>query len=322
MSENLGNIIEAADHALRDADASVTFTSPSRDHAPTYLVYHNGFHAADITKQIEALQPHPRRRSGRVNLLTVDSFAEYVVAMREEDRTVIFADKNAQTVTAVLNYHDPVNVPLPDMDGNREPEMPHRDPRPQWGDHRAVFAFPRSRQWKAWAAVHKKELSQVALAEFIEENIRDVRHETLDELPPQLKLLVTSLGLHLGSPQRLLETARGFQVKADEVVRSAVNTSTGEMQIVFEEKHGGLPGEMRVPTAFTIGIPVYHGSAAFHLLCRLRYRKRDGGLKWMIDIQDIEGAQEDAFNAELSEISTKTGVALLEGEAPSPATVS
>jgi len=318
MSDQLSGIIAEADAHLRDADHSVTFVRAAAEHSPAFLISHNSFEVRDITADLEKLQPHPRRRRGTVTLLTVDSFCEYVCAMRESARTVIFADKKRQLVTAILNYHDPVQVRPPAVEGDKAPELAHA-PKPQWGDHRAIYAFPRSRQWNAWAGVHKKDLSQVGLAEFIEENIRDIRHETKEQLPDQLKMLVTSLGLHLGSPQRLLETARGFQVKAEEVVRNAVNTTTGEMQIVFEDKHGGQPGEMTVPSAFTIGIPVYHGSAAFHLLCRLRYRKREGALKWSIDIQDIEGAQDDAFAGELQQIADLTGVAVLEGEAPSPA---
>lgn len=285
------------------------FSTGDGDARLNYLAHHQDLRLTDVTAALDARKPHPRRRTGTVKLLSVDAFIEFCLRMNEGRRSVVFADTKQRTVTAVLDYHDPLNatdnVPLAG------------EASPHWGQFRAHFSFPFSRQWKTWHTAHREKKTQGDLAGFIEDNIRDVRHETMGELPEKLQEVIRALKLHLGSPQRLLESARGFSVTADEVIRQVIDTSSGEAQIVYEETHNkSAPAEMKVPTAFTIGIPVFEGDAPYHLLCRLRYRKHSGAVVWIIDIQDIEGALEDAFNTAIERIRSETGLCLLAGEAP------
>ncbi|WP_029310790.1 DUF2303 family protein [Acidiphilium angustum] len=287
-------------------------------------VVKDGFRAEDVTSAVLSRAPMPPRRVGTVTLQTTGSFIDFGRRMREEDRSLHFADRQKRTITTIFNYHDPVRTALLEGESGNAPvkevgTAENPEACAQWGDFRSTFAFPFSRQWKTWNEVHRKKLSQLDLATFLEDNIRDIRHESQSELPPHLRQIVESLRLVVGTPQRLLEVARGFTLNAEEVIRSVINTSTGETQIVYEQNHK-VPGKnaatLDVPTAFTIGIPVFDGDAPYHLLCRLRHSKAGTAVNWMIDVQALPDALEDAFVQAVEIIKTNTGIPLVYGEAP------
>jgi hypothetical protein len=286
------------------------------DFAPTIIALHEKYNHLDLTKAIREAAFHPLRRRGTVTLQTVASFIKFVNRMKEPN-TVIFADRTKNIVTAVLNYHDQVTMLPPVSDGGFP--LPS-DGMAQWGDFKAVFAFPKSRQWETWTGVHRKKLTQSELALFIEDNIRDIRHEGHSELPDNLLEIVNSLNLKVGTPSRLLATARGFALHSEEIVRNVINTSTGETQLVYEQNHtpGGGVQTLDVPTAFTVGLPVFYGDPAYHLLCRLRHAKSGTSVNWSIDIQGLDAALEDAFNIAIDEIMGATETCTVFGESPAP----
>jgi len=102
-------------------------------------------------KSTESLQEKPNRIRATVNLLTSDSFIDYINRFIDP-RTVIFADPNAVKFTAVLDYHET----------NADPE---------WAQHKAIYACPLSENWVAWNKYNKSKMNQLEFAEFIETHI-------------------------------------------------------------------------------------------------------------------------------------------------------
>jgi uncharacterized protein YfdQ (DUF2303 family) len=336
----------------RDASkAAVASFSSAQLH---YLVTRNDFSVRDTTAEHYKNQPNPRRKVGDVKLLALDSLIDFITRHTEGDRTVVFADTATRKLTAILNYHSPSTKDEPAEEKDKEQEQPAEDPTegdpspkdlmealmkgvneakaqidgaiqsaykgPQWADFRASYAFPLSRQWKIWTGVNGVMQTQTGLAVFIEDNIRDIADPAAVAIPDSMQLMISRLGLHLGSPTRLLETARGFEVRSEEKVRTAVNTTTGETAVVYEQKHEHSDTistqQLLVPTAFLLTIPVFENEAPYLLLVRLRYRKQDQLIKWAFSIQGTEASLEDAFTEGCMRVIEKTSAELFCGEPP------
>ena len=283
------------------------------------VVCPDGRKIEDVTEKLLGMQPNPRERRGIVKLLALDSFVAFATRMREPS-TVLFADQGGKVITAVFDYHDALNgLPaateaetLP-LDAQAE-ALPHSGPLPRWSRFRASFEFPVSRQWKAWSQMHATPLSQGGLANFLEENITDIADPATVLHAPALVPLIADLGLRLGDRSELLAAARGLQLASEEKVSQAINTTTGEVQVVYEQKHA--QETVQIPSAFLLQAPVFEGDAAYLLLVRLRHRKKDTTVIWSFDIYQLDKAVDVAFKSACDTVSTTVGIPLFYGVAP------
>ena len=286
-----------------------------------FLMAPPGVTPLDITKNLIAALPNPLRRQGTVTLTTLYSFEDFVLRMCQP-QTVLFADAKKSTITAIFDYHDPINSPdaLHVGDPPMAPTMVST-PEPQWGQYRAVYAFPLARQWTAWMEHHKQSMTQSVLASHIEENILDVR-DPAGMADGPMKDLVQQLGMRLGTQTELLRVARDMALNVSEEVRQAVNTTTGEIIVGYSQAHNptdGKGGEIKVPNAFLIRIPVFLGGAQYEQLTRLRYVQREGRVTWSYDIYALDRVLDDAFTNACDAVALKTGSPLFYGEPPTGA---
>ena len=111
-------------------------------------------------RNLEEYLPAPVRIRERRSLLDVQSFIDYYRRF-ETDETVIFASHHEKCeISAVFDYHGDSNTPA-------------------WSDHRAYYTCPRTNEWKAWWNINDTWLKQMDFAEFIENQLADVREPTL-----------------------------------------------------------------------------------------------------------------------------------------------
>ncbi len=326
ITDNAVKTLLQAGKNLGGIDFHMSSQSIVDEKNPTHIsmAVPEGVEHVDITAKVLARMPTPRRRTGNMIALSPASLIDYVNRYAEESRTVIFANSTVRTVTAIMNHHDPLAVLTPGETDTAQPvKSVTENPLPQWGDFRSTYSFPLSRQWKVWSGIDGKPAGQFELAQFFEDNIRDIADPDTTKISATLQLMIDRLSLRLGAPSRILEVARGMEVRSTEKVRNAINTDTGEQIVTYEQDHAsGNPTvtELRVPTAFLLTIPVFQNDAPYLLLCRLRYRKVEGGLKWIVNIQGADAALEDAFKRGCDTIQAGTGVPLFYGEAPAVAT--
>ncbi len=282
----------------------------------------DGINSSDVTEKLLVRLPKPQRRKGNLKMLSPDSLVDFVNRFSEESRTVLFADTNQRSVVAVMNYHEPTMevIRTKDSDGVETIEKTAIDASPQWGDFKASYSFPLSRQWTVWKGIDNELQGQADLAQFFEDHIRDIADPATTPISESLQLMIDRLNLRLGTPAKILETARGMEVRSTEKVRQAVNTDTGEQVIVYEQEHasGGnaTVTELRVPTAFLLAIPVFQNDAPYLLLCRLRYRKVGGGVQWLVNIQGADASLENAFARGCNKIFDGTGAPLFYSAEP------
>lgn len=234
---------------------------------------------------LERLLPRPTYLAGAVKIHDYASFIAYVTRFRDAD-SVVFADRQLLTLTAVLDYHRAA----PALDATYVAGDAHRA---RWGRHVATYTARTTPEWATWNAQNGKKVSQLEFAEFLENNLVDVARPTGAEL---------------------LEMATRLEASKSAKFAAGVRLADGQTQITYEETITGAAGEknaLTIPPSFILGIAPFEGADKYALEARFRYRIADGGkLSLWYDLLRPFRVVDDAFGAVL----TATGAAL--GETP------
>jgi uncharacterized protein YfdQ (DUF2303 family) len=191
--------------------------------------------------RMENLLDTPTRAKGTTKLFDADSFIRFVepyVSVGDVVKLFYVIDPKPEFV-AVLN------AALPG--------------RPDWGDLRAEYAAPLSKEWQAWAAMDGKAMNQQQFALFIERNLLDIAEP---------------------SGAEMLELSLNFQAKKNVNFASGTRLSNGQTQLVYEEtiqSKAGEKGQLSIPDEIVLLLPVFEGSKmGDRLTAKFRYRI-DGG---------------------------------------------
>jgi uncharacterized protein YfdQ (DUF2303 family) len=242
---------------------------------------------------------HPKARKGTARLNEIESFIEHVNRFKDDD-SAIFAETNAggpPSLTAVIDYH-----------------KAGATGQPRFGQHRAFYPFPLSKEWIAWNATNGSPMTQQAFAEFIEENLLDVAEPAPENLTAAARAFAEKCGMTFATPAKLLELSRGLQVNVEETVLQATSLASGERQIQFSEKHTGADGApIKVPGAFLITIPVFRGDDAYQICVRLRYRKQAQGLVWLYEMFKATDVFDHAIEMACQKVANETGLPVFKG---------
>lgn len=184
---------------------------------------------------IEQLLPAPVRRRATVTCDELDSFTLYVNEFGEEGHTRIFAGRpESPSLLAILDYHGV------DADEAR------------WNEHRATFAPRPTEEWKRWCSIANQRISQADFARFLEDNILNVMEP---------------------DGASLLEIAHSLNAKKDVEFHSTVNLNNGTSALRYVETMTttGGNGEVVVPNALVLGLPIYQGGENYKVNARLRF---------------------------------------------------
>lgn len=226
-------------------------------------------------ESLERYLPAPARIRAVASLTTVESFCRYV-GENKLGATRLFADLAARTVTAVIDYHGTTD----ETDAS-------------WCSHRAALKCSQSLEWLTWMKLNKTALSQQQFAEHIEDNYLDI-------IEPD--------------NATILEISTSLEARKEVKFRSGVNLSDGTIRFTYDEQQEGKgKGDIEVPQAFTLSIPIFEGDDPQSIKCRLRYRIKDGVLSFVYLIERPERLLSDAFKCVLSDIEVKTDIEPLLG---------
>lgn len=243
------------------------------------LVVPNGFHHTDLTDMLEKALPAPTRLRGTVQLSSVDSLVQMCKDMNAGGAAYLYADVDARKITAVFN----------DV----------RDTEPGWRDHRAEFTAELTPETKKWMGKNgaQNAFGQEAFAEFIEDNIADIAGE---------------------EGEKLLRVATTIQATTGIVFNSAKRLQDGQTQLTYAETidaKAGADGSLQVPKEFTLGLRLFKGDpTGYAVRARLKYRLHSGSIKFFYELDRIDRAIEDAFNAYVEKASAETGYIVLHGK--------
>lgn len=205
----------------------------------------------------EALLEHPRRIKAAATLADAESFITYVVS-------------HAQEHTAVWCTFNPVNYAL-----SFEAVLDEHGESPGWRQHRATFTPRLSVEWNTWQKAHATPMGQLAFAEFIEANEKDIAG-----------------GPGFPSSLDMQKMATAFEANADNRFKSKIRTASGGIELQFVNTDDEATVErMKLFERFQIGLPVFwsmpeKGKAvpAWPIEARLKYRVAEGAVRFHYEL--------------------------------------
>lgn len=219
-------------------------------------------------EDLEHLLPSPVRARGDVQAKSAETLAAYIVRLKT-DATALFADQQAFKIVGIIDYHAP--------------------DAPAFREHRVSYSAPRSLEWATWRGASGKKMTQADFAQFIEDNVVDIR---------------SPVGADV------LEVSRSLQAKKKVEFGSAIRLADGAQQFSYSETVDGstAKGSIKVPEEFTLGIPVFFGGDLYEVKARLRYRIQEGQLALWFDLYRPEHIEKDAFEAVCDHVSKATEI--------------
>lgn len=234
-----------------------------------YAVVPEGYAIEDLERFFDS----PARARATVTAKTAETFAAYVNRFKSEG-SAIFADQEKFALVGIIDYHQPG--------------------LPAFREHWVAYAAPRSLEWQTWRGKNGEKMEQAAFAQFIEDNVVDIRAPAGAEV---------------------LEVARGLQAKKAVEFASAIRLADGAQQFTYNETIDGTTskGTMKVPEEFTLGIPVFFGGVVYGVVARLRYRISQGKLLLWYELYRPEYIERDAFEELANKIATDTAIEVWHG---------
>lgn len=272
---NVGAMVDAA-QKFSEAQPIALHAEPE---IPEVLVVPSGRTVVSLKRYLDEYRIKPDRKKGTADLLRIDSFIAHVKRFMDE-HSAVFVD--------VVNQREPRLVAV--LDYNEQGAG-----SPRFGEHRAVYRFPLSEEWKAWSGLAGNPLDQGRFADFLEERIVDILEpSTVGEA---ITNFARTLGIALAPPQRILTLSKGLTLRVGSKVTRHINLSTGEAKIGFEEQHGSEDNSpLAIPGGFAIGIPVFRAGPAYQIAVRLRYRVKDGAVTWLVSFQQLDTVWDHAID--------------------------
>lgn len=243
----------------------------------------------------------PRFRTGTAVLLDLDSFIAHTNRFKDDD-SIVFADnsRTKPSLNSVLDYH------RVGATGD-----------PAFLQHQGKFNFPLSDEWKAWVEADANPMKMREFAAFLEDRIIDVLPTTGLELNDDQQRFVATLGgeRRIADPASLMALATGLQVFENSEVSSAVKLSSGEAKMTFTSQHvDAQGGELKVPSLFVLGIPVFVNGPAYQILVRLRYRKIGADLVFFTEMWRTDRVFDHAFDEAVAQVASETSLPVLLGK--------
>lgn len=256
--------------------AGLALAGPQKNPGPDgrhYAIVPDGY---EIIDELPAAKL-PERPKGIVKLRDAASFIRFFTD-HAEARSRVYATMEPARFLAVFDEFD-----LKGSDA-----MAHQA---DWREFRAVFEVPASREWLLWNAANRKQMGQVAFAEFLQDNLPDVAQPdgtTLLEMALNFEAAQTGTFI---ATQRLQNGSHNLQWKAD-------NNAGGTVQL---------------PEQILLSIPVFENEDPRELSARLRYRVKEGVLSIWYELVRPHKVLEAAFRATWKRIADEANATILLG---------
>lgn len=187
---------------------------------------------------LEGHRDRPIRIKQNTTHHTAESFVDYYNKFVEPN-SVIFIDKQTDTFTAILDYHDD---------------------RPAYISHRATFSLKKTNEWESWLRNDKQPMTQDNFGRFIEDNLEEIIEPSGADMLEIALSIQAKTTVNFSSAQRL---------DNGQVQLTYVEDINGT---------AGAKGQLKIPQTFTIGLKLFEGGEPYRIEARLRYRIKDGNL--------------------------------------------
>lgn len=242
-----------------------------------------------MKKFIDEYATRPDRAKGTAKVETLDSFISLTLRHRLLN-SVIFAQISggSPSLTTVVDYHN----------ASDDEEV-----TPEFCQHRIVYAFPLSHEWKAWSGQSGKTLTQGDFAQWIFDHVADLAAPTPDEAAEFGALYQTTVG----TPADIITLSRGLQISVSSNIKDIRVLQSGEAQIAYEEEHRDAGGQrLIVPGLMMLRIPLFQRGEPTRIPVHLRYRRAAQSVAWTFSLVRPEAVLEAAVLEAAIDASNKT----------------
>lgn len=252
-------------------DAGTALAQPT--HIPdggAFITVPDGYRVEDIEHFLET----PSRARGGIICETPAAFNSYYNRFCDTSASLVFACTDVFQVVGILDWHRP----------EIETENTGAPARPGFGEHRVVYNAPRSDPWNIWTRMNGTRMSQSDFSRFIEDNVKDI---------------VEPAGADV------LEVSRELEVKKKVQFASAMRLTDGQRTFGYSEEVDGTTrrGQLKIPEAFKLGIPVFVDGELYEVTARLRYRIDSGQLCLWYDLLNPHEVERHAFGMIVDDIA-------------------
>jgi Uncharacterized conserved protein (DUF2303) len=280
------------------------------------LVAPVGTEVTSIKELVAEYRTKPERIIGTARHSTLESFIDHAIRFSDEE-SALFAhrDPTRPQLLAVYDYHPaiPERADVSDGANRASVGVPRAAQEARFAQHRAIYDFPVSDEWKTWTGASGIKMGQAAFAEFLEDHIHDVA-DPLSALPTTMAIM-ESLLCKFVAPSGLMELARSLTVRVESTVVNATKLASGEATFRFDTKHTDESGApLTVPGAFLISIPVFRGGDRYQLAARLRYVVANGKITWSMSLHRHQEALDFAVGLACEKAKEETKLPLFVGQ--------
>lgn len=239
----------------------------------------------------------PVRIAQGVLLETADSLVAYVRDFKV-DGTRLFAEIAANTIVAIIDYHEGRTSGVNDLGAEHSVDADDKGVA-AFTDHRATLKLPFSEQWGIWTGSDGKLMDQLDFARFIHENQQDVEDP---------------------SGADLLEVVRDLRGSRTKRFTGDLNLNASGTSFEYEDRAGvSAKDSVTIPDAFRLFIPVYFGGPPVHVFAQLRHDVNDGGqLKLGFKLLRAESVRQATFQAVVDDAAERAGVPAVYGKVTPP----
>lgn len=303
MSENKFSEAAAIEAAVRKSiiePQDATFTTPDGASVDVLLVPNQtgGVSIFEPGGFVDKHRTAPLRRKGTSTLYDIDSFIAMTTRFSDSDSAVFASADQPPTFIAVLDYH-----------------RIGSEGGPRFGEHRAKFTPVLSDEWRAWMGMHKKPMSQGDFSEFTDHRIGDL-YDLGEKIPALVADFIAATGSKIAAKIDIVGVSQEFSLRTEMTIKGVKRVSNGDTQVSYEETNkAGDGGDLNVPAAFLIAIPVFKFGPRIVLPVRLRMKKAGQAISWHFDI--FEAAR--AFEAEVADMIERVGLPPIPGDSSADA---
>lgn len=204
--------------------------------------------------------------------------------MYKTPTAILKASLSASTVTALLDYHEPVF----EAGGGVMGDTGKARPVPQRNQHHATYKAEHHPDFLTWRAKLGAQMAQTEFAEFIEDNLHTI-----------------------GSPAAadLMEAIMDLKVHRAAAFENKVDLRGGKIGLTFKEEDS-QGGRIQLPDTIVVVVPIYQGTEPVSLAMKLRYRFIDRALKLHVVCPGLNAIVRDEFQAIAEDIRDKTDLPL------------
>ena len=245
-----------------------------------------------VRNLVEEFRLAPDRRKGTAHADTLASFID-LVNRHKDGQSALFGRTSwpEPKLTAVLNYDS-------------------ADADARFGDHRVVYAFPLTEEFKAWVSCNAKAMDQEVFAAFIEEHAAELSAPKDAEKAEYERLFNETMA----TPSELLMLSRHLEVHVSAKAKQGIRLQTGERVVEFTEEHQNSKGEkVIIPGIFMVSVPAFVDGDPVRIPARLRYRIVGGDIKWFYQLYRWEFYLREQVGYDLRDAAEKTGLPSFEG---------